>query len=200
MRIARGFLVVALLAIAGLPARADLIMPGQKGVAHEIVVKADVDLGDVTLVAYPVSFGDPWAVIQPGVPFTFYKHLQPKIYAIRGPLPPKDRAQAETWFDDTTIPRSDLSLRITSTVDLHDPTERIRTVYRITAIHGTRLLVEKGADERFDSDGAAMSEAKAAAWTVAKKTGSLGGIVAFGVLGIVLLRRRRAREAAEARS
>ncbi|GEM_PF-6643895 len=193
---------ILLLAAACGPACADLIMPGSKGVKHEILVEGSEAYPDLVFVAYPVSFqaDGTWQEIRPGTPLTVYKQLRPAIYALRGVRPPKDRAEADAFFKDPTLPRSEVTMSVISTIDMHDPTARIRTVYRITGLEGTRIQVVQGADERFDADGDPLSETKAATLTVARKGGTLAGVVGLGVLGIVLLRRRRARKAAEARS
>jgi len=87
MPIQRLLLLVLALASLCAPARADLIPPGYKRVAHTLVVEPSPLLAAHDLVAYPVrGFGTAVRVV-PGQPFEFSSKYGTKLYAV-----PRDRA------------------------------------------------------------------------------------------------------------
>jgi len=176
-RLARLWILPALVC---LPAQADVLMPGTRSVRHELVVESSPALQGVTLVATPLHgfrAGDP---IVPGQPFPFSTKYGTRLYAFApGVAIPQDREALEA----SALASTDLPVIEETAVPLVSPVTRVLTRLRVTAILERRIELEILGEERLDASGRPAA-------SLLRLT-LLGAIAAAGLLGVLLLRRRR---------
>ncbi len=160
----------------------DVIIPGEKPVANEMVVTGGIE--GMRLVATPLAgFGT--AEVIPGKPFRFSGKYGTHLYAV-----PADVALPEDFdraFYEQQIPAS-IFPPATPTVPVASPLARILWTYRVLGIEDGELKLELMDEERFGKAGKLDEEGNFVGWLVF--------IGACGFIGLLLVARRRRSKAA----
>jgi hypothetical protein len=159
-----------------LPARADIVLPGTEPVSHRLVIeRSEAWDGAQRIVAAPVRGFGGTHVVEPGVPFSFSTKYGTRLYVV----PPSEELPEridESWSAShlsAAIPVSEVS-----SAPLASPLESLTTTLTVRALDRDRFELAVVA-ERSERD----------PWLL---TG-LATAFAAGVLGLVLIRRRRSR-------
>jgi hypothetical protein len=162
-------------ALAG-HANGDEIPPGYKTVSHGIYVEGLERFPGYDFYIFPTRVMDGADRVVSGRPLSFYKLSGPRLYALRRPAPQKpDKAV----FSRPEVPRSEEPFRMISTVPQADSTRAIKTIFKVNAIEGAVIKLERVKEERISG-----SEAPRDSVLVAL---SACGILALALAG---LRRR----------
>ncbi len=181
----RGLAAVALLLAVAVPAGADILPDGHKGVRHEIRFEGmDREaFAGVRFVLYPTDVSGHWLEVAAGKPVAFYHLAGPRLYAVKDAIP-EDEKKRETFF--AALPRSE-PIGLRNTLPESDPRARIATTYRIAAIDGLAVALEKR-EEAWDADGERVESGKGSA----ALPGFLGtSAIAMLLLAASVVRRRR---------
>ncbi len=123
----------------------DVIVEGQSPVRHEFVVEGGTGC---LLVAHPTDMSGGYEVIRPGVPFSFYKFARPRVWALPAGTPLDSK-----WMEDPSVPRSEETLELNSSVPAAEATASIVTRYVIAGIEGSRVRLRLQSDDHFDDRG-----------------------------------------------
>lgn len=171
-----------LLSAACALAAPDVLPPGYRPVAHELVLEASPHFAEHDFFAAPTAgFGGCTRVV-PGEPFRFSSKYGTRLYALaKGATCPEGyRPSAGTAAAaEVALASGDIPVQETGSVRAISPVEHVRTTLRIASVADGAIRLEV-VDERTDWD-------PAVAWAV-------GLAFAFGAGGIlVLVRRGRAR-------
>lgn len=135
----------------------DVIMPGQKGVTHELVLEWGEDQGGVEFWAWPMAgFGAPRQIVR-GEPFRFSGKYGTRIYRL---------AAGESWPDRRNWPNraqppedflqshpSGLPCHQIRSVSIMHPLDSLRSVYRVVGAQQGALQFEFVSEQRFDARG-----------------------------------------------
>lgn len=142
-----------LLAALACLARADVIVEGYHGVQHDILIEGAGAHAGWTFWYGPTHVGGAASRVEDAKPLRYYHLVSPRIVAQRAgePDPPRDDARA--WLDDPARPRSEMTFSHVGQRPDEDPLRRVREVWRITGVEGTRVNLERVSVERFDGDG-----------------------------------------------
>jgi hypothetical protein len=168
-------LLLALFSCA-LPARADVLLPGTKPVSHRLVIeRSDAWAGTPKIVAAPVRGFGGTLVVEPGVPFSFSTKYGTRLYVVSSSEKLPERID-ESWSAShlsATIPILEVG-----SAPVASPLESLTTTLTVRALDRDRFEVAV-VEGRSEHD----------PWLLA------GLVTAFaaGVLGLVLIRRRRSR-------
>ena len=141
-----------LLALLLLPAAPvpDLLLPGHKGVRHELVLEWGDDVGGYRFVASPVAGLHGNVEIRRGVPFRFSSKYHTRIYAApAGAAPPDPRESLR----DVSWASADVPVREVASVAAGHPLARVETVLRVRGVGPERIQLERVAERRFDALG-----------------------------------------------
>jgi hypothetical protein len=192
-------IILTLVALMARPAPvgADILLPGTHGVSHQILIEGLEAFPDRTFVLYPTHVGDDAAgvsrILAPGEPVSFYKLVQPRIYAFPGRLAsvgPLTKAS----FEDPTLPRTEIALELISSAPDGDPTRKVHTTYRVTGIEGATVAMTEVGELRFDQQGDPVGPAAISRANVI----SMIAVAAVGAALLVLIVHRRRQAAAPA--
>ena len=129
-------LVLSLLLLCPVAARADVLPDDSKGVRWEGVLEVPEPLEGVRFVLYPSGFGSYSQPVTPGEPFHATK-FPSRIYAVRETPPSGDQREEErAFFARPELPRSE-QLEARNFVPNDDPRARIEVRYRLEGIEGS---------------------------------------------------------------
>ncbi len=142
-----GIAILASLCAAGIPARADVLLPNERGVNYCFsLANINEYSDDVFLVDLP-PVGRPERIVQ-GDCVSGYKLSQPRFYAIRADAfdaavfaaAAHDRTATQRYFASTPgMIRSPLTFSFLSTVSKDDPRTAVVDVFRIVRITADTL-------------------------------------------------------------
>ena len=164
----------------------DVILPGQKGVLHELVLEWGEDQGQVEFWAWPLAgFGGPRKIVA-GEPFRFSGKYGTRIYRF---------AAGEAWPDPRSWespheppegflqshPRGIPCYEINRASVMH-PLDSVRSVYRVVGAQQGALQFEFVSEQRFDARGNLIN--------LGALTPFLVGIALVGLVGLVRIARR----------
>ena len=176
--------------LAAPTAKADVLMPGTKGVDHAYVFSgvADHPEFDFYLVLPPMwreSHGT--AKIEDGAELRFYKLLEARVRAA-----PKGAEFDLVTADWEAMPRSDQAFSLYGSAPDTSPIHRRVTALRIDAVDGDRVVVTDLGTVEYDRAGQRLSAEPVAVATrnLAGPIGLSAGAAAL-LAGFWLLRRRR---------
>ena len=149
--------VAALAATAPLP---DILLPGQRSVAHELVLEIAPGCRPPELVAFPTQGLGVARRVMPGEPFRFSSKYGTCLYELASgeALPPgADR--------DWAVSHVALAIPVVEegTVLLSSPVRRLRTTLRLSGAAGSLRLDVMGT-ERFDRNGEPMGATSSTIW------------------------------------
>lgn len=176
--------------LCALPAQADILMPGTKGISHTFEIQGLEEAPEgTTLFAYPTHFSGGCEVHE-GSPFTFYKFCSPRLYAITGPLPTTPDGDLEPLLEG--LPASEQVFSIVSSVPEWSATESIHTVYNFAGIEDGVIRLQLTSETHRGADGQPLA---LGGGTIQR--GALGGWLVLPAVGALILagsvvRRRRA--------
>lgn len=164
----------------------DFILPGEKGVAHELVLEWGEDQGDVEFWAWPmVGFRVQWKIVR-GQPFRFSGKYGTRIYRFAAGEPWPDQ---DSWERPNQPPEgflrshpSGIPCRQIRSVSIMHPLDSVRSVYRVVGAEQGALQFEFVSEERFDARGNLIS--------LGVLTPFLVGIALVGLVGLVWVARR----------
>lgn len=160
------------------PARGDVLMPGEKPVSHQLVIEPSEHWAGRRIVAFPVRGLGGSNVVEPGVPFDFSSKYGTRLYSVPDSEPVPISVDAE-WAASHLS--ADIPVSEVASVPLTSPLESIVTTLRIRELNGARFELAV-VDEAKRHDPMLIAALCAAAL--------LGG------LGLLVLIRRRKRAAA----
>ena len=122
-----------------LPLPPDVLTPGYRPVAHELVVDASPLFDQFEFVAFPVrGFGGTTHIV-PGQPFRFSSKYGTRIFALE-----KGASFAEDKFDAQikTLATGDIPVGETNQVPVVSPTESITSRLRIRSVENGVIALE----------------------------------------------------------
>ncbi len=173
---------VAWLAAACAPPEPDVVLPGFRPVAHELVLEASPHFAEFDFFAAPTAGFGGCTRIVPGEPFQFSSKYRTRIYALpKGATCPEGYrpASGTTAAAEVALASGDIPVQDTGSVPAISPVEHVSTTLRIASVADGAIRLEV-VDEDVDWD-------PRVAWVV----GLAFAVGAGGIL--VLVRRRRAR-------
>jgi hypothetical protein len=134
-----------LLAAFALP---DLLPPGHRSVEHLLVVTADGTPAGMRLVAAPVRGLHGVHAVVAGEPFAFSQKYGTRLFLLPADagVPEFEPAWLERHAHSESFPQI-------ASVPLGSPLHRVVTTWRIQALDGRRIALERVAEQRFDAAG-----------------------------------------------
>ncbi len=169
----------------------DLTTPGFRKVTQEVAIENPNDFDGWQVVAAMFLGPSHVTLVEPNVPFRYSSKYTTKIYAVPSgvdvsPLQtsPGTRRESLEGFMSTRIPVS-----LPPSVSILSPVERTLTTLRIVGISDEGIQVVAVREQQFDSADQSLG------WF--RLWGPPLGAIALGILGLIFLRRRRLRRAAE---
>ncbi|MFT4649495.1 MAG: hypothetical protein ACI9X4_002735 [Glaciecola sp.] len=168
----------------------DITSPGYKKVSHQVAIENPKDFeGWRVFVAETFPVLHPFTEAEPGIPFSFSSKYGTRIYV----LPSGNRVpnHAEDWdaIKDTYDNFIQAIPPVTSPeqVSVHSPVASVLTTIRIVDISDSGIQLEAVRTQEFDSNGKPVSWALF--WVLPL------GAVTCGVIGLIVLRKRRLKRA-----
>jgi hypothetical protein len=143
MRIVAFLLLLLMVA----PAAADILQPGTKGIDSCSEIDNTAAFPDYLFIAFPLTMNGEYAIMEPGDCISFYKFASPSFYAVKRDTFNETAAAAggrisATYFvsDPGVIP-SHVYLRGASIVAENSPVTKIVTIFTITSVNATHLII-----------------------------------------------------------
>lgn len=188
------WLGLALTALPGGLARADLIPDGWHGVDHQVVFEGLDQFPDLRFALHPASLsedGSNSTEVRQGEPVHWYKLLKPKLYA----WPAADHpALKDAFFADPARLQSATTFERISAVRDSDPVRTIRTVYRVTGVAEGRITVQTASETRLGNDNLPVPPASPERGL--QRAAGFGLIAMVSIVLLLWLRQRHGRPAA----
>jgi len=142
-------LLLALLLLPCAP-QPDVLLPGHKGVSHELILEWGEDLAAQRFVAHPVRGFNGHHEIERGVPFSFSSKYGTRIYAVPSGnefAAERDKV-AELEWPCAAVPVAEVR-----SVDSGSPLTRIESSVRVEQVTLDSIQFEVLGERRFDSSG-----------------------------------------------
>jgi hypothetical protein len=120
----------------------------------------------------------------------------PRLHAVTGELPSDPRDIFRLFHGEGSVPRSKiLTGTFRRAMPVTSPVQNVRYVFRIVAIEGGAIRVERRATTSFDRNGEKVSSSTFGGLLGPGRSASMafGGIAFLGLIGLSLTRRLRSR-------
>lgn len=144
--------LAALLPLLGAP---DFLLPGQKGVRHELILTWDEADLPYRFVASPTHGFHGNTPIRSGEPFRFSSKYGTHILAapLAAELPPaKERIRDVDW------PSAPVPVREVRSIGAGHPLARVETTLRVARVDGGTIVFEKVGERRLDQNGRELGD------------------------------------------
>jgi hypothetical protein len=148
-------LVLLLSLLTSITAIPDVILPGHKGVTHELILLWDETDATYRFVAHPVRGLHGHSEIERGVPFTFSSKYGTKIYAVPATAefpPDREDVLAVEW------PGADVPIAEIRSVSKGSPLAHIESTVQVEAVTAKSIEFRFLSERRLDSAGVEVGD------------------------------------------